>query len=237
MLRLAPSLNACMRRIGCLRVLLTDCAPCFIGPLHPRPDLTPYVPSPAPAAAAGLMPWLAQQLSALARQALIPGIKKARGRCRGKVYAGRRGAGVDRWLALQPVYRCALRLLACLPAFAQDCLRALLAVLINTTQNNPAGCRAVVAAGVLEPAAAVLAQLVSGGPKIKGGWRLGCRVAGWESCGRLLCSSQRSSFSRWAAVLLHFLALPDVYAAPCDWLCLACCRRCREPRRAGRVDG
>ena len=56
----------------------------------------------------------------------------------------------------------------------QDCLRALLAVLMNMTQNNPAGCAAVVAAGALEPASAVLAQLVRGGPKIKGERLPGC---------------------------------------------------------------
>lgn len=50
----------------------------------------------------------------------------------------------------------------------QDCLRALLAVLMNLTQSSPAGCAAVVAAGGLAPAAALLAQLVRGGPKIRG---------------------------------------------------------------------
>lgn len=65
----------------------------------------------------------------------------------------------------------------------QDCLRALLAVLLNSTQNNQEGCAAVVAAGVLEPAAAVLAQLVRGGPKIKGEWAEGCGrmgQGGWQ---------------------------------------------------------
>lgn len=49
----------------------------------------------------------------------------------------------------------------------QDCLRALLAVLMNLTQNNPAGCAAVVDAGALAPVAALLGQMVRGGPKIK----------------------------------------------------------------------
>jgi hypothetical protein len=65
-----------------------------------------------------------------------------------------------------------------MPVPLQDCLRALLAVLMNMTQNNPAGCAAVVAAGALEPAAAVLAQLVRGGHKIKGEWLAG-PLAGW----------------------------------------------------------
>lgn len=39
---------------------------------------------------------------------------------------------------------------------------------MNLTQNSPGGCAAVVAAGALEPVAALLAQLVRGGPKIKG---------------------------------------------------------------------
>lgn len=52
----------------------------------------------------------------------------------------------------------------------QDCLRALLAVLMNLTQNNPGGCAAVVGAGALEPLAGLLAQMVRGGPKIKGEW-------------------------------------------------------------------
>ncbi|KAL4437365.1 hypothetical protein ABPG75_004504 [Micractinium tetrahymenae] len=57
---------------------------------------------------------------------------------------------------------------ALIPGIKKDCLRGLLAVLLNATQNNPAGCAAVVAAGVIQPAAAVLAQIVRGGPKIKG---------------------------------------------------------------------
>lgn len=39
---------------------------------------------------------------------------------------------------------------------------------MNLTQNNPAGCAAVVAAGALEPVAALLGQMVRGGPKIRG---------------------------------------------------------------------
>lgn len=39
---------------------------------------------------------------------------------------------------------------------------------MNLTQNNPAGCAAVVDAGALLPVASLLAQMVRGGPKIKG---------------------------------------------------------------------
>lgn len=48
---------------------------------------------------------------------------------------------------------------------------------MNLTQNNPAGCTAVVEAGALAPVAALLAQMVRGGPKIKGR-RLACVVLG-----------------------------------------------------------
>ncbi|KAL4429823.1 hypothetical protein ABPG77_010940 [Micractinium sp. CCAP 211/92] len=57
---------------------------------------------------------------------------------------------------------------ALIAGIKKDCLRGLLAVLLNATQNNAAGCVAVVAAGVMQPAAAVLAQIVRGGPKIRG---------------------------------------------------------------------
>lgn len=50
----------------------------------------------------------------------------------------------------------------------KDCLRAALAVLMNCTQDNPAGCEAVVAAGGLEAVAPVVAQIVEGGPKLRG---------------------------------------------------------------------
>lgn len=65
----------------------------------------------------------------------------------------------------------------------QDCLRALLAVLMNMTQNNAAGCEAVVAAGVLAAAAPVLAQIAEGGPRNKGGW-----VAVMGATGGRLCA-------------------------------------------------
>lgn len=51
---------------------------------------------------------------------------------------------------------------------AQDCLRALLAVLMNMTQNNPVGCEAVVAVGALEAASPILSQIVQGGPRNRG---------------------------------------------------------------------
>jgi hypothetical protein len=74
-------------------------------------------------------------------------------------------AGLVSWLVQQ------LGLLsrqALITGIKKDCLRALLAVLMNLTQNNPAGCNAVVDAGALAPVAALLAQIVRGGPKIKG---------------------------------------------------------------------
>jgi hypothetical protein len=61
----------------------------------------------------------------------------------------------------------------------QDCLRALLAVLMNLTQNNVAGCEAVVVAGAPEAVARVLAQLVLGGPKMKGVAAGGAELAVW----------------------------------------------------------
>ena len=71
----------------------------------------------------------------------------------------------------------------------QDCLRALLAVLMNLTQNNPAGCTAVVDAGALAPVAALLAQMVRGGPKIKGRCWDGCRghCSACSTCCHLHC--------------------------------------------------
>jgi hypothetical protein len=54
------------------------------------------------------------------------------------------------------------------PWLLQDCLRALLAVLMNMTQNNAAGCESVVAAGVLEAVTPLLAQITQGGPRNKG---------------------------------------------------------------------
>eukprot|EP00887_Chlorella_sp_A99_P003842 scaffold11.g3842.t1 len=55
-----------------------------------------------------------------------------------------------------------------LPGLKKDCLRAMLAVLMNCTQSNPAGCERVVAEGGLEAAAPLLAQMVAGGPKLRG---------------------------------------------------------------------
>lgn len=69
---------------------------------------------------------------------------------------------------------------ALISGIKKDCLRGLLAVLLNATQNNPAGCAAVVAAGVMQPAAAILAQIVRGGPKIRGVLAGGGELAAWH---------------------------------------------------------
>ena len=50
----------------------------------------------------------------------------------------------------------------------QDCLRALLAVLMNSTQNNATGCERLEAAGVFGAAMPLVAQLVQGGPHTRG---------------------------------------------------------------------
>lgn len=52
--------------------------------------------------------------------------------------------------------------------FLQDCLRGLLAVLMNTTQNNAPGCARVVGVGGMEGAAQTLVKITLGGPHMKG---------------------------------------------------------------------
>lgn len=50
----------------------------------------------------------------------------------------------------------------------QDCLKALLAVLMNMTQNNLVGCKSVVSCGVLEVVGSILKQVVAGGQRNAG---------------------------------------------------------------------
>lgn len=156
---------------------------CFACPANEARLLAAAVTAGEPplAASQGLVAWLASQLGLLSRQALITGVKKVGQACWSTLSSIGRGV----WLALRP--GCAARWplagagprpdLPCSPpspphtrptAAKQDVLRALLAVLMNLTQDSRAGAAAVVEAGALQPVAALLAQMVRGGPKMRG---------------------------------------------------------------------
>lgn len=98
---------------------------------------------------------------------------------------------------------------------AQDVLRALLAVLMNLTQDSRDGAAAVVAAGALQPVAALLAQMVRGGPKMRGVAGGREELAVWLDelrCGRAGAGAARVGFGS-----IGRRCLPRTRRAPCAW--------------------
>lgn len=63
--------------------------------------------------------------------------------------------------------------------FKKDCLKALLAVLMNMTQNNLVGCKSVVSCGVLEVVGSILKQVVAGGQRNAGCLKNSTELDSW----------------------------------------------------------